>query len=208
MDTDALRRRGRACRRPTGFASGSYDLVLSALVPYKRIDLAVAAADRGRPHPGGGRQAGPSAAACERPRPPRPAARAACTSPGAVADADLPRWYGHCRSFVFPGLEDFGITPLEATAAGRPVVAYRAGGALDTVREGLNGVFFAEQTVRPWRRPWPIRAWTAPGTRQAMLGPRPPFGRDRLPPRTGQALAAAWRAHTAADPRRQRSAAS
>ena len=51
-----------------------------------------------------------------------------------------------CRAFVFPGLEDFGITPVEAMAAGRPVIAYAGGGALDTVVEGVTGTFFHEQT--------------------------------------------------------------
>jgi glycosyltransferase involved in cell wall biosynthesis len=45
---------------------------------------------------------------------------------------------------VFPGLEDFGITPVEAMAAGRPVIAYAGGGALDTVEEGVTGIFFRE----------------------------------------------------------------
>jgi glycosyltransferase involved in cell wall biosynthesis len=51
-----------------------------------------------------------------------------------------------CRAFVFPGLEDFGIAPVEAMAAGRPVIAYAGGGALDTVVEGVTGTFFHEQT--------------------------------------------------------------
>ena len=52
-----------------------------------------------------------------------------------------------CRAFIFPGLEDFGITPVQAQAAGRPVIAYRGGGALDTVVPGVTGEFFAEMTV-------------------------------------------------------------
>jgi glycosyltransferase involved in cell wall biosynthesis len=52
----------------------------------------------------------------------------------------------HCRAFLFPGEEDFGITPLEAMAAGRPVIAYGAGGALDTIDEGRTGLFFREPT--------------------------------------------------------------
>jgi len=51
-----------------------------------------------------------------------------------------------CRAFVFPGLEDFGIAPVQAMAAGRPVIAYAGGGALDYVVEGVTGVFFQEQT--------------------------------------------------------------
>ena len=64
-----------------------------------------------------------------------------------------------CRALVFPGEEDFGITPLEAMSAGRPVIAYAAGGALDTVMRGARASFFPEPTpeslaeaVRGWRR--------------------------------------------------------
>jgi glycosyltransferase involved in cell wall biosynthesis len=48
---------------------------------------------------------------------------------------------------IFPGEEDFGIVPIEANAAGRPVIAFHGGGALDTVIEGLNGLFFSERTA-------------------------------------------------------------
>jgi glycosyltransferase involved in cell wall biosynthesis len=51
-----------------------------------------------------------------------------------------------CRALVMPGEEDFGLTPLEANASGRPVIAYRAGGALETVVEGRTGWFFDAQT--------------------------------------------------------------
>jgi glycosyltransferase involved in cell wall biosynthesis len=55
--------------------------------------------------------------------------------------------FERCRAFVFPGVEDFGITPLEAQAAGKPVIAFRKGGVLETVIEGQTGLFFDEQTV-------------------------------------------------------------
>jgi len=48
---------------------------------------------------------------------------------------------------IFPGIEDFGITPLEAQASGRPVLAYRAGGTLETIQENTTGLFFNEQTT-------------------------------------------------------------
>jgi glycosyltransferase involved in cell wall biosynthesis len=47
---------------------------------------------------------------------------------------------------LFPGIEDFGIIPVEAQAAGCPVIAYRGGGAIETVKEGVTGIFFDEQT--------------------------------------------------------------
>ena len=111
---------------------------------------------------------------------------------GAVADDDLPALYGHCRSFVFPGLEDFGITPLEATAAGRPVVAFGQGGVIDTVREGLNGVFFAAQTVEALvealHNPELDRAWDV----AAMESHARTFGLDRYRREMAEQIGAAW----------------
>jgi len=52
-----------------------------------------------------------------------------------------------CKALLFPGEEDFGITPLEANAAGRPVVAFHGGGATETIVDGFNGVFFDQPTV-------------------------------------------------------------
>lgn len=66
---------------------------------------------------------------------------------GAVSEQRLAELYSRCRALVFPQEEDFGIVPLEAMASGRPVIAYRAGGALETVAEGKTGVFFDDQTV-------------------------------------------------------------
>jgi glycosyltransferase involved in cell wall biosynthesis len=126
---------------------GDYDLVVSALVPYKRVDLAVAAATRMK------RRllvvgSGPEAR--------RLAAMAGPTVEllGWRADAEVAQLYARCRALLFPAMEDFGIVPLEAMAAGRPVVAYGVGGATETV-VGLDtpgdapatGVFFREQTV-------------------------------------------------------------
>ncbi len=64
---------------------------------------------------------------------------------GQVDDAQLAHLYSHARALVFPQEEDFGLVPLEAMASGRPIVAYRGGGALETIVEGKTGVFFDEQ---------------------------------------------------------------
>ena len=64
-----------------------------------------------------------------------------------VTDAELPHYLQSAEAFLFPGIEDFGIAPVEAMASGTPVIAYRGGGALDYVIDGKTGVFFADQTV-------------------------------------------------------------
>jgi len=66
---------------------------------------------------------------------------------GKVSDSRLVELYGKCRALIFPGEEDFGIAPLEAQASGRPVIAYGKGGALETIVEGITGVFFKENNI-------------------------------------------------------------
>lgn len=65
---------------------------------------------------------------------------------GYLDDAQMSGYYSRCKAFIFPSEEDFGITPLEAMASGRPVIAFGVGGALETVIEGKTGLFFDEQT--------------------------------------------------------------
>ena len=65
---------------------------------------------------------------------------------GLVSDYKMPEIYNRAQAVIFPQVEDFGIVPLEAMASGRPVIAYRGGGALETVAEGETGIFFDEQT--------------------------------------------------------------
>jgi glycosyltransferase involved in cell wall biosynthesis len=118
-----------------------YFLIVSRLIPYKRIDLAVDAFTRlGLPLKIVG-SGGRDEAALR--------ARAGPTVQfvGRVSDAELKELYARCRALVFPGEEDFGIAPLEANASGRPVVAYAGGGALDTVVDGETGVLFHAQQV-------------------------------------------------------------
>ncbi len=116
-----------------------YFLIVSRLIPYKRIDLAVRAFNElGLPLIiiGEGR-ARASLQAIARPN---------VKFLGRLPDAEVKRYLARCRAFVFPGLDDFGLAPVEAQAAGRPVIAYAGGGALDTVVEGVTGTLFHPQT--------------------------------------------------------------
>lgn len=117
----------------------NYYLIVSRLIPYKRIDLAVRAfnqlerplliAGDGRDRESLEALAGPN-----------------ITFLGYVPDEELPELFAGCQAYVLPGVEDFCIAPVQAQAAGRPVIAYGAGGALDTVIEGVTGAFFRDQT--------------------------------------------------------------
>jgi glycosyltransferase involved in cell wall biosynthesis len=68
---------------------------------------------------------------------------------GALSNAEIAALFARAKAFVFPGLEDFGITPLEAMAAGCPVIAYGEGGAIETVVHGVSGLTFTPQAVAP-----------------------------------------------------------
>ena len=117
-----------------------YYLIVGRLVPYRRIDVLIEAFNRmERPLriAGSGRDrerlealAGPTIEFL-----------------GYVPDEDLPDLMARCRAFMWPGEEDFGISPIQAMAAGRPVIAYAAGGALETVIPGQTGALFYEQTA-------------------------------------------------------------
>lgn len=124
-----------------------YYLIVSRLVPYKRIDLAVqAAADLGFPLKiaGSGRD-------LERLR---GLAGESVEFLGYVADDALPQLMAKCKALLFPGLEDFGIAPVQAQAAGRPIIAYKGGGALDTVVPAGTGEFFEKATVDSLKSVW------------------------------------------------------
>jgi len=118
---------------------GGFDLIVSAMVPYKRLDLAVEAYTKlGYPLKvvgvGGKSQALQKTAGNN------------IEFLGWQTDDDVLELYRNCRMLIFPGEEDFGIVPLEAQACGRPVVAYGVGGALETIQDGVSGIFFEEQT--------------------------------------------------------------
>ena len=117
-----------------------YFLVVSRLIPYKRIDLAIEACNRLKlplKIVGGGR----SQAALEH------LAGPTVEFVGKVDEATLRRMYARCRALIFPGEEDLGLTPIEAQAAGRPVIALGRGGTRETILDGESGLFFAEQSV-------------------------------------------------------------
>ncbi len=115
-------------------------LVFGRVVPYKRVDLAVAAcASAGRPLKVAG-----SGRALE-------AVRAGATGNteflGRVSEVERDELLGGARALLFPGEEDFGIVPVEAQAAGVPVIAYGVGGAAESVLDGRTGVLFDEQSA-------------------------------------------------------------
>lgn len=119
-------------------ASG-YFLVVSRLVPYKRIDIAVQAFNKlrlplkivgvGSQEQSLKRIAGPTIEFL-----------------GNLTDSELLSYYKGCRALIFPGYEDFGLTTVEAQGFGKPVIAFKGGGAQETIIEGKTGIFFYPQT--------------------------------------------------------------
>src|SRR6266478_7360344 len=118
-----------------------YYLVLSRLMPYKRIDLAIEACKRAN------RRLviigdGPDRDRLEKMADDR------IEFLGRQPDAIVNYYLSRCRALLFPGEEDFGMAPLEANAAGRPVIAYRGGGAIETIEEEKTGIFFDQPDSR------------------------------------------------------------
>ena len=146
-----------AARFRVGRGDGEFYLVVSAFAPYKRLDLAIQACNllrRPLKIVGAGQDE----------RRLRALAGPTVEFLGPRSDAEVAELYARCRALLFPGVEDFGITPLEAMASGRPVIAYGRGGVLETVipinprpgddpasqptgAGGPTGVFFPEQTA-------------------------------------------------------------
>ena len=128
---------GRFTPRPRGERL----LVVSRLLPYKRVDLVIDAATRA------GLEldvvgTGPALADL------RHRAGPSVRFHGDLPDAQITALFEGCRAVCLPGVEDFGIVPVEANAAGKPVVAFAGGGALETIEEGVGGVFFRQQSPR------------------------------------------------------------
>ncbi len=119
--------------------TGDYFMLISRLVPYKRFDLVIEAFNRlqlplkivgnGRARASLERQAGPTIEFL-----------------GNVSDEEKHHLFSHCRAAIFPAEDDFGIAQVEVQAAGRPVIALAAGGALETVVDTVTGVLFQPQT--------------------------------------------------------------
>lgn len=119
--------------------NSDYFLMVSRFLSYKKIDLAIEAFNQlGSPLiiVGDGRER----------KNLEKIAKSNIRFTGAVSDEKLKEYYLNCRAFIFPQEEDFGITAVEAMACGKPVIAFRAGGALETVEDGRTGLFFDEQT--------------------------------------------------------------
>lgn len=129
----------------TGFFSpaddtGDYYLIVSRLAPYKRVDLAIQAFNQ---------NGLPLRIVGDGPARRRLQARAAPNIRflGTLTREQVREAMRGCRALIYPGKEDFGITPVEVQATGRPVVAYGRGGATDSVIDGITGVLFEEQTA-------------------------------------------------------------
>jgi glycosyltransferase involved in cell wall biosynthesis len=135
--------------------TGDYYLIVSSLEPYKRIDLALEVFRRLR-RPlviaGSGTQQ----------RELRARAPQNVHFVGRVSDEQLRGLYQGCRALIFPGVEDFGMVPVEAQACGKPVICYGSGGVTESVVDGETGIYFrpqepealAEAVERAERRAW------------------------------------------------------
>lgn len=119
---------------------GDFYLLLGQLVSYKKADLAVkafSASGRRLIVVGEGEQL----------RELQDLASSNIEIRGRLPFCEIKSLLASCRALIFPGVEDFGIVPLEAMASGRPVIAFNKGGALETIVDGKTGVFFNQQTV-------------------------------------------------------------
>jgi glycosyltransferase involved in cell wall biosynthesis len=156
--------------------AGDFYLVLSRMVSYKRLDLALEACSRLK------RKlivvgTGPYRRHLE--------AMAGPTVQfvGRVSDAEVVRLAASCRALLFPGEEDFGMAPLEVAAAGRPTIAFRAGGATETIVDGATGLFFDQQTTESLMdaiERFERQQWSSPEIRMHAEGFSVPIFRARM----------------------------
>jgi glycosyltransferase involved in cell wall biosynthesis len=158
-----------------------YHVIVSALVPYKKLELAIdafAGTSRRLEILGGG------------PMLERLRARSGpnVTLTGRVSKEAIIERLSRAKSLILPGVEDFGITPLEAMALGTPVVALGAGGVLDSVKDGVTGIFFDEPVVDSMRQALQ-EAESRPWDRAAIRAHAAAFSRTRFQEQFLRALA-------------------
>jgi len=122
-------------RKPSDFY-----LFFGQLTGYKRADLAIEACIQS------GRKLVVAGAGARKKDIKKYGKTGLVTFRGRVSDEETCELYACAKALLFPGIEDLGLVPIEAQAAGCPVIAYRDGGALDTIKEGVTGIFFDEQT--------------------------------------------------------------
>jgi glycosyltransferase involved in cell wall biosynthesis len=157
---------------PDGSRAERFALIVSALVPYKRVELAMDACHQaGIPLKIVGE--GPERAALER------RATPGVEFLGRISDEDIRTLYRRAAVALLPGEEDFGIVPLEAQACGRPVVALAAGGALETVRDGETGLLVKDPSAAAFADAI-SRAVDMPFDPHAIRRHAERFGRERF----------------------------
>ena len=163
---------------------GDYHLIVSALVPYKRLDIAIDAFNRtGAPLKIVG--TGPEGAALRR------RARENVKFLGAVGAGHLRRLYQGAAAFLLPGEEDFGIATLEAQACGTPVIAYGRGGSLETVAHGETGLLYDDPSAAGLRGALDkFRAFTC--NRETIRSNAMRFSRAKFKENISACLARAW----------------
>lgn len=120
---------------------GNYFLIVSRLVSYKKIDIAIKTFNKNNLRlvvVGKGSEENRL----------KKMANKNIYFAGHVSERKLWSYYKNCSALVFPQKEDFGLVAVEANSCGKPVIAYRAGGAIDIIKDGVNGIFFTKQDVR------------------------------------------------------------
>lgn len=122
-----------------GNTENNFYLIVSRLIPYKKVDLAIEVFNElglSLKIIGSGTEL----------KKLKQSSNSNIEFLGNLRDEEVKEYYANCKAFIFPGEEDFGITPLEAQASGTPVIAYGKGGVLETVIDGTTGLLFFEQT--------------------------------------------------------------
>jgi len=189
-----------SCVASPGAGDEGYYLIVSALVPYKRVDLAVKAFSES------GKRLVVIGEGTDLARLKSSFTRHVNNIKflGWMGEEELSRYYDRCRALIFPGEEDFGIVPVEAQAHGKPIIAYAAGGVLETVIPLNNkecgvsptGVFFYEQTPSALNRAVDmfeagIGAFEADRIKENVAR----FSRDRFKREIGDYVKARWERH-------------